>query len=84
MTLPIVTAKFGLPQAGLLPIATDLHLRYGRPVEVGAPEENPSDERVEALFAAYVVELQRVWDEHAFECLPREVAERGLQVHRSD
>ena len=52
MTLPIVTAKWGLPQAGLLPIATDIHLRYGAPVDVGAREDNPSDERVKAVFEA--------------------------------
>ena len=82
MTLPIVTAKYGLPQAGLLPITTDIHLRYGRPVEVGPAEEAPSEERVEQVFAAYLAELQRIFDEHAPACLPPEVAARGLKVVR--
>ena len=80
MTLPIVTAKWGLPQAGLLPIATDVHVRYGRPVDVGAPEPEPSDARVAALFEQYLAELQRLFAAHAAQCLPEDVAARGLRV----
>ena len=37
MTLPIVTAKWGLPQAACCP-SPDGHVRYGRAVDVGEPE----------------------------------------------
>lgn len=82
MTLPVVQAKYGLPQAGLLPIATPIHLRYGRPVDVGPPEDNPSEERVEQVFQSYLEELQAVFDENATACLPKEVAAKGLKVVR--
>lgn len=82
MTLPIVTAKWGLPQAGLLPIKTDIHVRYGAPVEVGLPEDEPSDERVNEVFARYVTELRRIFEENALECLPPAVAASGLKISR--
>ena len=44
------TWRWGLPQAGLLPRATDIHVRYGKPVDVGAAEAEPSDARVEEVF----------------------------------
>lgn len=82
MTLPIVTAKFGLPQAGLLPIATDIHVRYGNAIDVGTPCDEPSDERVEELYRRYVQELERLFDVNAPTCLPPAVAKRGLRVVR--
>ena len=80
MTLPIVTAKFGMPQAGFFPIATDIHLRWGSVVDVGEPEDEPSDERVAEVFDRYLRELQRVFDENKDACLPAEVAAKGLKV----
>jgi len=80
MTLPIVLGKFNIPQAILLPRATDIHVRWGKPVDVGAPEENPSEERVQEVFEKYLAELQRVFDEHAKDCLPPAVAAKGLKV----
>ncbi|KAL1508401.1 hypothetical protein AB1Y20_004511 [Prymnesium parvum] len=82
LTLPIVTAKWGLPQAGLLPIATDIHVRWGNAIDVGDPDDNPSDARVEEVFQLYLVELQRIFDENASVCLPPEVAARGLRIVR--
>eukprot|EP00440_Ansanella_granifera_P071479 gb/GFBE01077576.1/.p1 GENE.gb/GFBE01077576.1/~~gb/GFBE01077576.1/.p1 ORF type:complete len:312 (+),score=41.56 gb/GFBE01077576.1/:1-936(+) len=80
MTLPIMTAKAGLPVALLLPRATDIHVRWGRLVEVGPPDPNPSDERVQEVFARYLEELQRLFDAHAMHCLPQEVAAKGLKL----
>jgi len=80
MTMPVITAKWGLPMAGMLPHATDIHVRWGRPVEVGPPEAEPSDERVQEVFQRYVAELQRLWDLHAKDCLPPEVAAKGLKI----
>lgn len=82
MTLPICTAKFGLPQAGLMPIATDIHIRWGKPVEVGPKDENPSDERVEEVYDKYVAELKKLFDENAKDCLPHAIAAKGLKVVR--
>lgn len=80
--LPIVTARFGIPMAGLLPLPTDVHVRWGRPVEVGPKELEPSDERIEKLFAKYMTALQETFDAHAAECLPPEVAAKGLAIIR--
>lgn len=82
MTLPIVRAKFGIPLSLTTPCATDVHVRYGAPVEVGAPEAEPSEERVNEVFERYVVELRRVWAENAASCLPPEVAANGLKISR--
>lgn len=82
--LPAITARFGLPMAGLLPLTTDIHVRWGAPLEVGPPDANPSDERVEELFGRYVVALKELFDRHAHECLPAEVAARGLEMRRLD
>ncbi|CAK9030079.1 unnamed protein product [Durusdinium trenchii] len=84
MTLPIVTSRFGIPMGGLLPIPTPIHTRYGRPVPVGPPEPDPSDERVEEVFLKYLAELRRLFDEHAKDCLPYDVAQRGLRIVRLD
>ena len=80
MTLPIVRAKWGLPQAGFLPIATNLHIRYGYPIEVGATEDEPSDERVKAVFELYLAELRRLFDANKDQCLPPHVAAKGLKI----
>lgn len=84
MTFPIITAKFGIPMAMIMPIKTDIHARWGAPVEVGPPEENPSDERVEEVFTRYLDELQRVFYANAHDCLPPAVAARGLKIVRAD
>jgi 2-acylglycerol O-acyltransferase 2 len=82
MTLPIVTAKWGMPQAGFFPRATDIHIRWGNPVDVGPAEADPSDERVEQVYEKYVTELKRLFDANAKDCLPPEVAANGLKVVR--
>merc|ERR1719291_430858 len=82
MTLPIVTAKFGIPMAGLFPIATDVHIRWGKPVDVGEKEADPSDERVKEVFERYLAELQRLFDANAHDCLPPAVAAKGLKIVR--
>mmetsp|Transcript_34397 Transcript_34397/g.109201 ORF Transcript_34397/g.109201 Transcript_34397/m.109201 type:complete len:313 (-) Transcript_34397:167-1105(-) len=80
--LPFVTARFGLPMAGLLPLPTDVHVRWGRPVAVGPQELEPSEERVEELFGRYLAELRSTFERHAAECLAPELAARGLKVIR--
>eukprot|EP00927_Polykrikos_kofoidii_P046375 TRINITY_DN40609_c0_g1_i1.p1 TRINITY_DN40609_c0_g1~~TRINITY_DN40609_c0_g1_i1.p1 ORF type:complete len:343 (-),score=45.12 TRINITY_DN40609_c0_g1_i1:78-1106(-) len=82
--LPFMTAKFGLPMAGLLPLKTDVHMRWGLPVSVGLPEPEPSAERVEALFTEYLLALIALFNKHAVECLPAIVASRGLKIIRLD
>ena len=56
------------------PIATDIHIRYGNPVEVGPQSDDPSDEQVNEVFEKYVAELQSLFAAHASTCLPPEVA----------
>merc|ERR1712032_1148501 len=80
MTLPIVTARFGLPMAGLMPLKSDIHLRWGNPVDVGPAEPEPSEERVQKVFSCYTAELQRLFDANAKNCLPLGVAEKGLKI----
>jgi len=80
--LPLVTARFGIPMAGLLPIPTDVHVRWGQPVEVGPKDPEPTDERVEALFKSYLAALQETFDKHKDECLAPELASKGLKVIR--
>lgn len=81
--LPAVVpfGRFGLPS--LLPRSTDVHVRFGRPVPVGPPTAEPTAAQVRELFGRYVHELRRVFDENARDCLPPEIAARGLAVlHR--
>ena len=82
MTFPMVTSKFGLPMSLFTPIATDIHIRYGRPVEVGAQEDEPSDEHVNEVFERYVEALQALFAAHASSCLPSDIAAKGLKIIR--
>lgn len=82
--VPFLKAKFGIPMNGLMPKATDIHVRWGLPIAVGPPDPNPTDERVEALFQEYLVALRRLFNAHATECLPPDVAAKGLKIIRLD
>jgi len=73
-----VTGRLGLPW--LVPTPTDVHVRWGNAVAVGAPSRDPSDEEVAAVFCRYLTELRRIFDKHKDACLPPEVAARGLTV----
>ena len=37
---------------------TNVHTRFGRPVPVGPPDAEPSEERVEEVFCKYLAELR--------------------------
>jgi len=63
-----------------LPNKQHLQVEAGRPIEVGPADANPSDERVQQVFRAYVAELYRLFNEHKDAALPADVAARGLQV----
>lgn len=82
--MPIFTAKFGLPMAALLPKAAGIHVRWGAPVPVGEPDPAPGEEKVEAVFAAYLLALQGLFRRYAGECLPPAVAAKGLRIIRLD
>ena len=77
--LILVTGRWGLPW--IVPRPTNISVRFGRPVEVGPPQQAPSAAAVEELFARYVAELRRLFDEHKA-LLPPDVAARGLAVSR--
>jgi len=74
----MVAGHWGLPW--IVPKATDIHVCWGRPVQVGPPNAAPTDEQVSQVFASYQTELCRLFDEHKAECLPADVAARGLEV----
>ena len=81
MPAPLVTGRWGLPW--LVPRPVDVSVAWGRPVRVGPPDLAPSEARVAAVFEAYCAELRRLFDEHKDQCLPPEVAARGLTItHR--
>lgn len=82
--VPIITGKFGLPMAGLTPKAADIHIRWGEPVRVEEAVPEPTDEQVEELFCKYLDSLRTLFYKHADECLPPEVAKRGLRIVRMD
>jgi len=79
--------RFGIPQTPLLPSpltlpkpGQNLDAKMGEPVEVGPPDDNPSDEKVQEVFQRYVASLQKLFDEYKDQCLPAEVAARGLKI----
>ena len=73
-----VLGKWYLPW--LVPKPTQIHVRWGAPVPVGPPNDDPTDAEVEAVYEAYVAELLRVFDKHKDACLPPDVAARGLTI----
>eukprot|EP00929_Paragymnodinium_shiwhaense_P121623 TRINITY_DN93936_c0_g1_i1.p1 TRINITY_DN93936_c0_g1~~TRINITY_DN93936_c0_g1_i1.p1 ORF type:complete len:337 (-),score=63.12 TRINITY_DN93936_c0_g1_i1:64-1026(-) len=72
---PLIPNPFLMPKRG-----ADLHLRWGKPVDVGLADENPSDEKVREVFDKYVEALKLVFDTHKDKLLPKDVAARGLEV----
>ena len=73
-----IRGKWGLPW--IVPKAGDIHVRWGRAVDVGPPNGAPTDGEVAAVLDRYIAELRRLFDEYAPPCLPPEVAKRGLTV----
>jgi 2-acylglycerol O-acyltransferase 2 len=78
---------FGLPVTPLLPNplllpnpGSNMDLRWGEPVEVGPADSDPSDEKVRDVFARYCASLQKLFDKYKHECLPKEVADLGLEI----
>merc|ERR1711862_631155 len=45
-----------------------LHCRMGEAVEVGPPDANPSEEKVQEVFQRYIVALKKLFDEHKDQC----------------
>jgi len=83
----IVLGAFGLPTTLLIPnplcvpvFGRRLHIEFGAPVEVGEKEAEPSDARVKEVYTKYVAALQKMFDENAPKYLPKEVADRGLEI----
>lgn len=73
---PVGIGRWGLP---FVPKKQELSIRVGNLVEVGAAVADPAEERVVEVFRLYCAELQRLFQANK-SALPREVAERGLQI----
>jgi len=71
---------FPLPLFCPIPSSGEVHMRWGRPIEVIEQQDQPEQWQVERLFGLYVRELMMLFDEHKEKCLPAAVAERGLTV----
>eukprot|EP00930_Biecheleria_cincta_P063533 TRINITY_DN49075_c0_g1_i1.p1 TRINITY_DN49075_c0_g1~~TRINITY_DN49075_c0_g1_i1.p1 ORF type:complete len:262 (-),score=36.00 TRINITY_DN49075_c0_g1_i1:119-904(-) len=69
-----------IPLVNPIPNKIGLHMKWGRPVEVGSADEQASETRVQQIFAQYLLELGRLFAEHCYQCLPSEVAAAGLTV----
>jgi len=69
------------PNPLMLPIfRRGLHFRWGEPVDVGPPDANPSDSKVQEVFERYVQALQKVFNSEKDRLLPKNVAAQGLEV----
>jgi len=69
----------------MLPIfRRGLHFRWGEPVDVGPPDANPSDSKVQEVFERYVQALQKVFNSEKDRLLPKNVAAQGLEVMWSE
>lgn len=75
-----IFAASGICVPLFVPVANQItcHQKFGRPVEVGEPQADPGDEVVERVFARYVEELTRMFDEYGNQCLPEDVAAKGI------
>jgi len=83
----VVQGQGGIPTSPVLPnplmlpiFRSGMHIRIGEPVHLGPKEENPSEERVQQAFKLYLDGLHKVFNKYKDQCLPKEVAARGLVV----
>mmetsp|Transcript_37687 Transcript_37687/g.79261 ORF Transcript_37687/g.79261 Transcript_37687/m.79261 type:complete len:332 (-) Transcript_37687:721-1716(-) len=77
-----VLGRWNLPW--MVPKKVDVHVVWGEPVHVGAPNTAPSDEQLHEVFDRYVAELRRLFDANKDACLPAYVAAKGLSVFVMD
>ena len=61
--LPLVYGRFGT----LMPFPGRVTIVVGRPIEVGQPTAQPTDDAVDAVHAAYCAALEALYEEHKFE-----------------
>ena len=76
--IPIMFGRGWLLYGPPLPTATTFVM--GRLVEVGPPNQSPSDAEVDAVFQRYLDEISRLWASNAFKYLPAAVAANGLRL----
>ena len=82
LSVPAIKGKFGIPQL-LIPKRTDIHVRWGVPIVVER-HLDPTDDAVEKLFQTYLNHLLDLFHTFANECLPPEIAAKGLRIVRLD
>ena len=78
--VPIMFGRAGLLYG--LPLPTHVTMVVGRQVEVGPPNDQPTEAEVEAVLGRYLDEVSRLWSAHARKCLPAHVAANGLRIER--
>jgi len=70
-----------IPNPLMLPIwKSGLHVRWGKPVDIGTQDENPSDDKVHATLENYLTALRTLFDSEKHKLLPKQVAANGLEV----
>lgn len=72
--LSILGAPMILPDSG-----KELNCRMGTPVEVGPPDPNPSEEKVQEVFWRYSLALNKLFEDYKDSCLIPDVAANGLE-----
>lgn len=81
-TTRAIFQRFGVavPLINPIPNKLTLHMKWGRPIPMPAAIADPEDALVHKIFAQYLLALADLFQEHAANCLPEEVAQQGLHV----
>ena len=80
--LPVVSGKWWCP---ILPRSGKHIYCVGRPVPTSTePCPDPTDEQVNEIRVLWEAEMQRLFNEHKYAYLPRQIADRGLTIAMSN
>merc|ERR1712159_405046 len=75
--IPFGIGRWDLP---FVPKKQRITIHVGQAVDVGPPQEAPSDEYVREIFRKYCTELLRLFNRYKDSALPQDVAARGLHI----
>jgi len=81
-TTQAIFRRFGIavPLINPVPNNVTVHMKWGRPIPMPAAIADPEDALVHRIFGQYLLALGDLFQEHAAQCLPKEVAKQGLRV----